>query len=232
MRRQREPRARVRDFDNYVAPSVCAADIACTHHVHQISGVVRPFAPGCRPGGSWHVHSTCIINSLSLAHALFSRSLLSLSLSLVRALSRDLLRALSRCHMLGHKRPEAVLPDRTLYLPTFSHFLIVNKTSLSLSISLSLSLSLALSLARSLSRSLSLSLALSLSLSLSLSRLAPIAGVSSRTLHVYVCTCLHGFMPSTKPARQVGGLIDSHIRVCACLLPIRSINSQVDNLGQ
>ena len=29
-------------------------------------------------------------------------------------------------------RPEAVLPDRALYLPTFSHFLIVNKTSLSL----------------------------------------------------------------------------------------------------
>jgi hypothetical protein len=32
--------------------------------------------------------------------------------------------------------PEAVLPDRALYLPTFSHFLIVNKTSLSLSLSL------------------------------------------------------------------------------------------------
>ena len=28
-------------------------------------------------------------------------------------------------------RPEAVLPDRALCLPTFSHFLIVNKTSLS-----------------------------------------------------------------------------------------------------
>ncbi len=37
-------------------------------------------------------------------------------------------------------RPEAVLPDRALCLPTFSHFLIVNKTNLSLlSISLSLS---------------------------------------------------------------------------------------------
>jgi hypothetical protein len=33
----------------------------------------------------------------------------------------------------------AVSPDRALYLPTFSHFLIVNKTSLSLSLSLSLS---------------------------------------------------------------------------------------------
>jgi hypothetical protein len=31
-------------------------------------------------------------------------------------------------------RPEAVFPDRALYLPTFSHFLIVNKTSLSLSL--------------------------------------------------------------------------------------------------
>ena len=34
-------------------------------------------------------------------------------------------------------RGEAVLPDRVLYLPTFSHFLIVNKTSLSLLRSLS-----------------------------------------------------------------------------------------------
>ncbi len=50
-------------------------------------------------------------------------------------------------------RPEAVLPDRALYLPTFSHFLIVNKTALSLSRSLSLSLSLFLSLSLSLSLS-------------------------------------------------------------------------------
>jgi hypothetical protein len=34
-------------------------------------------------------------------------------------------------------RPEAVLPDRALCLPTFSHFLIVNKTNLSLLQSLS-----------------------------------------------------------------------------------------------
>ncbi len=33
--------------------------------------------------------------------------------------------------------PEAVLPERALCLPTFSHFLIFNKTSLSLSLSLS-----------------------------------------------------------------------------------------------
>ena len=39
--------------------------------------------------------------------------------------------------MLGPERPEAVLPDRVLYLPTFSHLLIVNKL-LSLSLSLSL----------------------------------------------------------------------------------------------
>ena len=38
--------------------------------------------------------------------------------------------------MLEPVHPEAVLPDRALYLPTFSHFLIVNK-SLSLSLSLS-----------------------------------------------------------------------------------------------
>ena len=35
--------------------------------------------------------------------------------------------------MLEPVRPGAVSPDRALYLPTFSHFVIVNKTSLSLS---------------------------------------------------------------------------------------------------
>jgi hypothetical protein len=39
--------------------------------------------------------------------------------------------------MLEPMRPEAVLPDRALCLPTFSHSLIVNKASLSLSLSLS-----------------------------------------------------------------------------------------------
>jgi hypothetical protein len=39
--------------------------------------------------------------------------------------------------MLESVRPEAVLPDRALCLPTFCHFLIVNKTYLSLSLSLS-----------------------------------------------------------------------------------------------
>jgi len=34
-------------------------------------------------------------------------------------------------------RPGAVSPDRELCLPTFSHFVIVNKTSLPLSLSLS-----------------------------------------------------------------------------------------------
>ena len=42
----------------------------------------------------------------------------------------------TRRHMLEPVRREAVLPDRALCLPTFSHFLIVNKTSLSLSLSL------------------------------------------------------------------------------------------------
>ncbi len=42
----------------------------------------------------------------------------------------------TRRHTLEPVRPEAVLPDRALCLPTFSHFLIVNKTSLSLSLSL------------------------------------------------------------------------------------------------
>jgi hypothetical protein len=38
-------------------------------------------------------------------------------------------------------RPGAASPDKALCLPTFSHFVIVNKTSLPLSLSLSLSLS-------------------------------------------------------------------------------------------
>jgi hypothetical protein len=40
--------------------------------------------------------------------------------------------ALSLTHLLEPVRPEAVLPDRALCLPTFSHFFIVNKSSLSL----------------------------------------------------------------------------------------------------
>ena len=46
-------------------------------------------------------------------------------------------------------RLEAVSPERALYLPTFSHLVIVNTAPLSLSLSLfSLSLSLSLSLSR------------------------------------------------------------------------------------
>jgi len=37
--------------------------------------------------------------------------------------------------MLEPVRPVAVSPDKALYLPTFSHFVIVNKTSLALSLS-------------------------------------------------------------------------------------------------
>ncbi len=44
--------------------------------------------------------------------------------------------------MMEPVRPGAVSPDRALCLPTFSHFVTVNKTSLSLSSPLSLSLSL------------------------------------------------------------------------------------------
>ncbi len=36
----------------------------------------------------------------------------------------------TRCQMLGRERPDAVLPERTLYLPTFSHLLIVDLQSL------------------------------------------------------------------------------------------------------
>jgi hypothetical protein len=39
--------------------------------------------------------------------------------------------------MLGPERPKAELPDKALSLPTFSHLLIFNKTSLTLSHSLS-----------------------------------------------------------------------------------------------
>ena len=38
--------------------------------------------------------------------------------------------SLSGCHMLGPERPEAVLPDKALNFSTFSHLLIVDKTSL------------------------------------------------------------------------------------------------------
>jgi hypothetical protein len=55
--------------------------------------------------------------------------------------------------MLKHVRPGAVSPDRALYLPTFSHFVTVYKTSLSLSLSLSLCLRLSISLSLSLSLS-------------------------------------------------------------------------------
>ena len=58
--------------------------------------------------------------------------------------------------MLEPVRPEAVLLDRVLCLPTFSHFLIVNKSSLTLSLALSLDLALALALSRAVSRSLAL----------------------------------------------------------------------------
>jgi hypothetical protein len=47
-------------------------------------------------------------------------------------------------HVLEPVRPEAVLPDRVLCLPTFSHFLIVNNI-LNLSLSLSLFPTLGLS---------------------------------------------------------------------------------------
>jgi hypothetical protein len=46
--------------------------------------------------------------------------------------------------MLEPVRPETVLPDTALCLPSFSHFLIVNKTSLSLARSLARSLSISL----------------------------------------------------------------------------------------
>ena len=68
-------------------------------------------------------------------------SSLSLSLSLPLSLSFS----------LGPVRPEGVLPDRALYLPTSSHFVSVNKASLSLPPSLSLSLSLSIRLSLSLS---------------------------------------------------------------------------------
>jgi len=79
--------------------------------------------------------------------------------------------------MLGPERPEVVLPDRALCLPTFNHLLIVNKL-LSLSLSLSLTHththpeeSLYLPTFNHLFDSLSLSLSLSLSIYLSISLL-------------------------------------------------------------
>ena len=59
-----------------------------------------------------------------------------------RTLSASASLSLPPCLPLSLVRPEAVLPDRALCLPTLSHFLIVNKTGLALSLSLFLSLSL------------------------------------------------------------------------------------------
>ena len=63
----------------------------------------------------------------------------------------------TRCHMLGPESPEAVLPDRALYLPTFSHLLDCQKKDFCLARARAraLSLSLSLSLSRFLSHSLS-----------------------------------------------------------------------------
>jgi len=64
--------------------------------------------------------------------------------------------------MLEPVRPGAVSPDRALCLPTFSHFVIVNKTSLTLSLPSSSSLLLLLLLLHFLIvNKLSLSLSLS-----------------------------------------------------------------------
>jgi hypothetical protein len=75
-----------------------------------------------------------IVNKTSLSLL----SLSSLSLSHPPSLSRRVGVEYSPS-MLEPVRPEAVSPDRVLCLTTFSHFLIVNKTSLSLSHSFSLS---------------------------------------------------------------------------------------------
>jgi hypothetical protein len=53
-----------------------------------------------------------------------------------RFMTNGLLTPPVRNNLLEPVRPRAVSPDRALCLPTFSHFLIVNKTSLSLSLSL------------------------------------------------------------------------------------------------
>jgi hypothetical protein len=50
------------------------------------------------------------------------------------------------CHMPGPECAEAVLHDRAVFLPAFSHFLIVNKTSRALSLSRARALALSLSL--------------------------------------------------------------------------------------
>jgi hypothetical protein len=70
--------------------------------------------------------------------------------------------------MLEPVRPGGLSPDRALCLPTFSHFVIVNKTSLSFARSLALSLALSLSRARSRSLARSLALALARARALSL----------------------------------------------------------------
>jgi hypothetical protein len=72
---------------------------------------------------AWAWLSHLIVNKTSLS------PFLTLRLALCRTYSPSLSVLAVICWAL---RPEAVLPDRALYLPTFSHFLVVNKTSLSL----------------------------------------------------------------------------------------------------
>ena len=77
-------------------------------------------------------------------------------------------------------------PDRALYLPTFSLFVIVNNTFLFLSLSLSLSLS-------SVSDSLSLALSVSLSLSLSPSYAGPVRPKAVFRVLLDRALCLYAF---------------------------------------
>ena len=84
----------------------------------------------------WYLRKYSKMSEVSLSPSLSPSLPLSLS-PLARVVFTGFQSLVFVNKLLSHTL-SAVLPDRALNIPTFSHFLIVKKTSLSLSLSLSL----------------------------------------------------------------------------------------------
>jgi hypothetical protein len=115
----------------------------------QIACCLRPGRLSLSPFALSRLLSLACTPSLALArlHSLAcsrSLSLVPLVPAKVCHMAKRRVGYSTRRHMLEPVLLEAVLPDRALYLPTFSHFLIVNKTALYLSLSLARSFSFSL----------------------------------------------------------------------------------------
>ena len=85
----------------------------------------------CRKASRSAVHESTATPSSTTSHHMPSSPRINLSSPLVPARRATWPNGewgySTRCHMQGPERPEAVLPDRALYLPTLSNLLIVNK---------------------------------------------------------------------------------------------------------